>query len=42
MNIPQSVKRGCQRTVASLFGCLHTTRASLETAPLGSTHIQET
>jgi hypothetical protein len=42
MNIPQSVEHGCQRTVAPPFGGLHSARASLQTAPLGSAHVQET
>jgi len=42
MNIPQSVERGCQRTVAPPFGGLDSARASLKIAPLDSTHIQET
>jgi hypothetical protein len=42
MNIPQSVERGCQRTVAPPFGGLDFARASLQTAPLGSAHVQKT
>jgi hypothetical protein len=42
MNIPQSVERGCQQTIALPFGGLHSARASLQTAALGSAHVQET
>jgi len=42
MNIPRSVEHGCQRTVAPPFGGLHSARASLQTTPLGSAHVQET
>jgi len=42
MNIPQSVEHGCQWTVAPPFGGLDSARASLQTAPLGPTHVQET
>jgi hypothetical protein len=41
-NIPQSVERGCQRIVAPPFGDLDSARASIQTAPLGSAHVQET
>ena len=42
MNIPRSVKHGCPRAVAPFFGGLDSARASLQTAPLGSAHVQET
>jgi hypothetical protein len=42
LTIPRSVERGCQQTVAPVFGGLHSACASLQTAPLGSAHVQET
>jgi hypothetical protein len=40
-NVLQSVEHIFQRTVAPLFGGLHSARASPQKAPLGLTHIQE-
>jgi hypothetical protein len=42
MNIPQSIERSCQRTVAPPFSSFDSARASQQTAPLGSAHVQET
>jgi hypothetical protein len=38
----KGVEHGCQQTVAPLFGSFDSTRASQQTAPLGSAHVQET
>jgi hypothetical protein len=40
--MPWSAEHGCPRTVASLFRGLDSARASLQTAPLDSAHVQET
>jgi len=42
MNIPQSVEHSCPRTAAPPFGGVDSARASLQTTPLGSAHVQET
>jgi hypothetical protein len=42
MNIPRSVEHGFPRTIGPPFGGLHSARASRQTTPLGSAHVQET
>jgi len=41
-NLPRNAEHGYQRTVASPSGSLNFARASLQTAPSGSVHVQET
>jgi hypothetical protein len=42
MNITRSVEHGCPRTATPSFGGVDFARASLQTAPLGPSHVQET
>jgi len=42
MNIPRSVERDYQRTIAPPFSGLHSARAFPQKAPLSLAHVQET